>query len=105
MSDEHKQMIISADIADLKKLAKDGFDSVPDLVLSIDYQNNSFYDVKQSENFGTEKSGWIKDWKESLFNKIKSQGYGPPLHKGTKCDMRFKSSLNSARLNLLNPYK
>ena len=29
----------------------------------------------------------------------------PPLHKGTKCDMRFKSSLNSARLNLLNPYK
>ena len=31
--------------------------------------------------------------------------YRPPLHKGTKCDMRFKSSLNSARLNLLNPYK
>ncbi len=29
----------------------------------------------------------------------------PPLHKSTKCDMRFKSSLNSARLNLLNPYK
>lgn len=29
----------------------------------------------------------------------------PPLHKGTKCDIRFKSSLNSARLNLLNPYK
>ena len=29
----------------------------------------------------------------------------PPLHKGTKCDMRFKSSLNSAKLNLLNPYK
>ena len=32
-------------------------------------------------------------------------GNRPPLHKGTKCDMRFKSSLNSARLNLLNPYK
>ena len=31
--------------------------------------------------------------------------YWPPLHKSTKCDMRFKSSLNSARLNLLNPYK
>ncbi len=70
MSDEHKQMIISADIADLKKLAKDGFDSVPDLVLSIDYQNGSFYDVKQSENFGTEKSGWIKDWKEALKNEM-----------------------------------
>ena len=65
MSDEHKQMIISADVADIKKLAKDGFDSVPDLVLSIDYQNNSFYDVKQSENFGTEKSGWIKVWKQA----------------------------------------
>lgn len=36
---------------------------------------------------------------------ITTLGYGPPLHKGTKCDMRFKSSLNSARLNLLNPYK
>ena len=31
--------------------------------------------------------------------------YRPPLHKGTKSDKRFKSSLNSARLNLLNPYK
>ncbi len=36
---------------------------------------------------------------------IKDLIEGPPLHKGTKCDMRFKSSLNSARLNLLNPYK
>ena len=38
-------------------------------------------------------------------NKPTSAGNWPPLHKGTKCDMRFKSSLNSARLNLLNPYK
>ena len=75
MSDYYKMMSIGSNVADLKKLAKDGFDSVPDLVLSIDYQNGSFYDVKQSENFGTEKSGWIKEWKESLFNKIKSQGY------------------------------
>ena len=65
MSEDHKMMIISADTADLKKLAKDGFDSVPDLVLSIDYQNNSFYDVKQSENFGTEKSGWINELKQA----------------------------------------
>ena len=70
MSDDHKMMIISADVADLNKLAKDGFDSVPDLVLSIDYQNNSFYDVKQSENFGTEKSGWIKEWKQALKNEM-----------------------------------
>ena len=65
MSDYFKMMSIGSNVADLKKLAKDGFDSVPDLVLSIDYQNNSFYDVKQSENFGTEKSGWIKDWKQA----------------------------------------
>jgi len=75
MSDNYKMLYIGTNKAELAKLAKDGFDSVPDLVLSIDYQNDSFYDVKQSENFGTEKSGWIKDWKESLFNKIKSQGY------------------------------
>lgn len=75
MSDNYKMLYIGTNKAELAKLAKDGFDSVPDLVLSIDYQNGSFYDVKQSENFGTEKSGWIKDWKESLFNKIKSQGY------------------------------
>ena len=65
MSDYYKMMSIGSNVADLKKLAKDGFDSVPDLVLSIDYQNNSFYDVKHSENFGTEKSGWIKEWKQA----------------------------------------
>ena len=75
ISDFTKQMTISFYGSNLSELAQNGFDSVPDLVLSIDYQNGSFYDVKQSENFGTEKSGWIKDWKESLFNKIKSQGY------------------------------
>ena len=56
---------LGSDGAELAKLAKNGFDSVPDLVLSIDYQNDSFYDVKQSENFGTEKSGWIKEWKQA----------------------------------------
>ena len=70
MSDYYKMMSIGSNVADLKKLAKDGFDSVPDLVLSIDYQNGSFYDVKQSENFGTGKSGWIKEWKEALKNEM-----------------------------------
>ena len=65
MSDYYKMMSIGSNVADLKKLAKDGFDSVPDLVLSIDYQNGSFYDVKQSENFGTQKSGWIKELKQA----------------------------------------
>ena len=68
MSNFYKQMQIGSYVADLKKLAKDGFDSVPDLVLSIDYQNNSFYDVKQSENFGTEKSGWIKELQQARRN-------------------------------------
>lgn len=65
LSDFTKQMTLGSDGAELAKLAKNGFDSVPDLVLSIDYQNDSFYDVKQSENFGTEKSGWIKEWKQA----------------------------------------
>ena len=65
MSDYFKMMSIGSNVADLKKLAKDGFDSVPDLVLSIDYQNGSFYDVKQSENFGTQKSGWINELKQA----------------------------------------
>ena len=65
MSDYYKMMSIGSNVADLKKLAKDGFDSVLDLVLSIDYQNGSFYDVKQSENFGTQKSGWINELKQA----------------------------------------
>lgn len=51
----------------------------------------------------------ITDLKETniLLEAIKLNliDYRPPLHKGTKCDIRFKSSLNSAKLNLLNPYK
>lgn len=64
-SDFTKQMTLGSDGAELAKLARNGFDSVPDLVLSIDYQNGSFYDVKQSENFGTQKSGWIKELKQA----------------------------------------
>ena len=47
----------------------------------------------------------IRDKKLQLDQEYEKIGYRPPLHKGTKCDIRFKSSLNSARLNLLNPYK
>ena len=45
---------------------------------------------------------YTKEFKDSTIQLVINR---PPLHKGTKCDMRFKSSLNSARLNLLNPYK
>ena len=65
ISDFTKQMTISFYGSNLSELAQNGFDSVPDLVLSIDYQNGSFYDVKQSENFGTQKSGWIKELKQA----------------------------------------
>ena len=58
-------MTISFYGSNLSELAQNGFDSVPDLVLSIDYQNGSFYDVKQSENFGTQKSGWINELKQA----------------------------------------
>lgn len=67
-SDFTKQMSIASDGAALAKLARNGFDSVPDLVLSIDYQNGSFYDVKQSENFGTQKNGWINELKQARKN-------------------------------------
>lgn len=68
LSDFTKQMTLGSDGAELAKLAKNGFDSVTDLVLSIDYQNGSFYDVKQSENFGTQKNGWIKELKQARRN-------------------------------------
>ncbi|AXX90559.1 hypothetical protein CKA55_12135 [Arcobacter suis] len=67
-SDFVKQMTIASYGERLSELAQNGFDSVPDLVLSIDYQNGSFYDVKQSENFGTEKSGWINELKQARKN-------------------------------------
>ncbi|WP_111292020.1 DUF4885 family protein [Bacillus safensis] len=37
-------------------LAKNGFDSVPDLVLSIGYQNGSLQDIGQKENYGVKKT-------------------------------------------------
>ena len=55
----------------LTELAKKGFKNVPDLVLSIDYKNGSFYDLGQSENFGTGKTKWIDELKAS-----KSQTFG-----------------------------
>ena len=47
-------------------------------------------------------SYFMNNYQNTNFDALEDR---PPLHKGTKCDMRFKSSLNSARLNLLNPYK
>ncbi|QRY36537.1 DUF4885 family protein [Bacillus sp. PDNC022] len=42
--------------AQLFDLAKNGFDSIPDLVLSIGYQNGSLQDIEQKENYGVKKT-------------------------------------------------
>ncbi|KML09679.1 cation efflux system [Bacillus safensis] len=42
--------------AQLFELAKNGFDSIPDLVLSIGYQNGSLQDIGQKENYGVKKT-------------------------------------------------
>lgn len=60
-----KKYMISSYGKDLYELAQNGFNSVPDLILSIDYENNSFYDVGQSENFGTGQTQWIEQLKAS----------------------------------------
>lgn len=47
----------------LYALARNGFDSIPDLFLSIDYENGSLHDIGQKESYGTGKTDWIKEWK------------------------------------------
>ena len=73
--------------------------------IHIQKASNGAITHNSRENYS--KSVVFIDEKNELWNdkKIAYEIYRPPLHKGTKCDMRFKSSLNSARLNLLNPYK
>ncbi|MFE0303548.1 MULTISPECIES: DUF4885 family protein [Bacillus] len=41
--------------AQLFDLAKNGYDSIPDLVLSIGYENGSLYDIGQKVNYGVKK--------------------------------------------------
>ncbi|MCT7406459.1 DUF4885 domain-containing protein [Aliarcobacter cryaerophilus] len=63
--EEYKGMVFELYSGKLIELAKKGFENVPDLVLSIDYKNGSFYDLGQSENFGTGKTKWIDELKAS----------------------------------------
>ncbi|MGF0001934.1 DUF4885 family protein [Bacillus altitudinis] len=42
--------------AQLFDLAKNGYDSIPDLVLSIGYENGSLYDIGQKVNYGVKKT-------------------------------------------------
>eukprot|EP00767_Chilomastix_cuspidata_P007128 gnl/Chilomastix_cuspidata/7704.p1 GENE.gnl/Chilomastix_cuspidata/7704~~gnl/Chilomastix_cuspidata/7704.p1 ORF type:complete len:351 (-),score=29.18 gnl/Chilomastix_cuspidata/7704:902-1954(-) len=59
--DQFKGLHISSYKRDLDNLILNGFHSTPDLLLSIDYQNGSFYDVFQAENFGAGKTDWIDE--------------------------------------------
>lgn len=47
----------------MNDLAKNGFNSIPDLVLSIGYENGSLQDIGQKESYGTGKTDWIKELK------------------------------------------
>lgn len=50
----------------LYALAKNGFDSVPDLVLSIGYENESLHDIGQRESYGTDRTDWLDEWKKRV---------------------------------------
>ncbi|WP_418181105.1 DUF4885 family protein [Aliarcobacter lanthieri] len=63
--DEHKGLVIGFFGDKLSNLAKNGFDSVSDMILSIDYKNGSFYDIGQEENFGFKKRDWIDNLETS----------------------------------------
>ncbi len=69
--EQYKSVAFDSYSADLSEVAKKGFENIEDLNLSIDYKNGSFYDVGQSENFGTGKTKWIDELKAS-----KSQTFG-----------------------------
>ncbi|MDN5099157.1 DUF4885 family protein, partial [Aliarcobacter butzleri] len=60
--EEYKGLVFEAYSS---QLAKKGFENSPDLVLSIDYKNGSFYDVGQSENLGVGQRDWITTLKAS----------------------------------------
>ena len=63
--EEYKGMVFELYSGKLTELGKKGFENVPDLVLSIDYKNGSFYDVGQSETYGVGKRDWIYELKAS----------------------------------------
>ncbi len=63
--EDYKGMVFELYSGKLIELAKKGFENIEDLNLSIDYKNGSFYDIGQSENFGTGKTKWIDELKAS----------------------------------------
>lgn len=53
---ENARIVASHYGAQLFDLAKNGYDSIPDLVLSIGYENGSLYDIGQQVNYGVKKT-------------------------------------------------
>lgn len=50
----------------LTKLARTGYDAIPDLVLSIDYKDGSLRDAGQSRQYGSGDTDWLSEWKREL---------------------------------------
>ncbi|MDU0813617.1 DUF4885 family protein [Bacillus siamensis] len=50
----------------LTKLARTGYDAIPDLVLSIDYKDGSLRDAGQSRQYGFGDTEWLSEWKREL---------------------------------------
>ncbi|MEC1550366.1 DUF4885 domain-containing protein [Bacillus rugosus] len=49
--------------SELNKIAKAGYNAIPDFVLSIDYSNGSLRDVGQSKSYGAGDTGWLETLK------------------------------------------
>ncbi|MGJ0311880.1 DUF4885 family protein [Aliarcobacter cryaerophilus] len=95
--EEYKGMVFELYSGKLTELGKKGFENVPDLVLSIDYKNGSFYDLGQSENFGTGKTKWIDELKAS---KSKTFGEAFKEYRKDNINMEDKQNIIKEALNL-----
>ena len=72
LTEEQRNYVLIEQQNQLTELARKGFENVPDLILSIEYENGSFYDIGQKENFGTGKNSWATDWINDTTNSILS---------------------------------
>ncbi|MFA7022464.1 DUF4885 family protein [Aliarcobacter sp.] len=97
VSEQNKGLLYEFNAKKLQDVAKKGFENVPDMVLSIDYKNGSFYDVGQSENFGTGKTKWIDELKAS-----KSQTLGEAFknYRQDSVNLEDKQGIIKEALNL-----
>jgi len=101
---EQRNSVLVEQQNQLTELARKGFLNVPDLILSIDYENGSFYDIGQKENYGTGKTAWIAEWniaKTSDYNAAQDKiNYKSPY---TENPSEFTRSIN--KYDLVNEIK